>query len=58
MVRDGDATADHLGPMVERLLDDRNELDRMSRSARGVSRPRAADELAAWVLELAGAAGG
>ena len=57
MVRDEQATADHLGPMVERLLDDRVELDRMSTAAHGVARPRAADDLAAWVLELAGTRG-
>ena len=53
MVRDEQATADHLGPMVERLLDDRASLERMSTAAHGVARPHAADDLAAWVLELA-----
>jgi UDP-N-acetylglucosamine--N-acetylmuramyl-(pentapeptide) pyrophosphoryl-undecaprenol N-acetylglucosamine transferase len=57
MVRDEEATADHLGPMVEQLLDDRASLDRMSTAAHGVGRPRAADDLAAWVLELAAARG-
>jgi len=57
MVRDADATADHLGPMVEQLLDDRASLQRMSTAAHGVARPRAADDLAAWVLELAAARG-
>lgn len=55
LVRDEVATADHLGPIVEQLLDDRTRLDGMSRAAHGVARPHAADDLAAWVLELAGA---
>ena len=57
LVRDADADADRLGPLVERLLEDRGELTRMSGAARSVARPHAADELAAWVLELAGARG-
>jgi UDP-N-acetylglucosamine--N-acetylmuramyl-(pentapeptide) pyrophosphoryl-undecaprenol N-acetylglucosamine transferase len=57
MVRDDEAIADRLAPMVERLLNDRAELSRMGAAARGVSRPHAADELAAWVLELAAGRG-
>jgi UDP-N-acetylglucosamine--N-acetylmuramyl-(pentapeptide) pyrophosphoryl-undecaprenol N-acetylglucosamine transferase len=54
MVRDADATADHVGPMIEHLLDDPGALARMGAAARTAARPRAAEEMAAWVLELAG----
>jgi len=54
MVRDVDATADQVGPMIERLLAEPEELERMSGAARAAARPRAAEEMAAWVLELAG----
>ncbi|MDQ1404137.1 MAG: UDP-N-acetylglucosamine--N-acetylmuramyl-(pentapeptide) pyrophosphoryl-undecaprenol [Actinomycetota bacterium] len=54
LVNDADATADHLGPIIERLAADPDELTRMETAARAVARPRAADDLAAMVLELAG----
>ena len=53
MVRDAEATPDTVAPLIERLLGDPDELARMSAAARVVGRPRAADEMAAWVLELA-----
>ena len=54
MVRDHEATADRVGPMVEKLLADPQELSRMSDAVRGAARPHAAADLARWVLELAG----
>lgn len=56
MVRDEEATPDCVGPLVEPLLDDRAKLEAMGRRSHGLAHPRAADELAAWVLQLAGAA--
>jgi UDP-N-acetylglucosamine--N-acetylmuramyl-(pentapeptide) pyrophosphoryl-undecaprenol N-acetylglucosamine transferase len=52
MVRDEDATADRLAPMIEELLDDPERLAEMGRATAKVARPHAAEELAAWVLEL------
>jgi UDP-N-acetylglucosamine--N-acetylmuramyl-(pentapeptide) pyrophosphoryl-undecaprenol N-acetylglucosamine transferase len=54
LVRDHDATADHVGPMLERLLGDRASLDVMATGMRANARPEAAAELAAWTLDLAG----
>ena len=45
--------ADHVGPMLEELMADPARRSRMSVAARSLSRPGAADELAAWALELA-----
>ena len=56
MVRNPEATADKLGPLLDELLDDPARLASMGSAGRSVSRPHAADELAAWVLELATAA--
>jgi UDP-N-acetylglucosamine:LPS N-acetylglucosamine transferase len=53
MVRDGDATAEQLAPMIEELLDDKERLAEMGRATAKVARPHAAEELAEWVLELA-----
>jgi UDP-N-acetylglucosamine--N-acetylmuramyl-(pentapeptide) pyrophosphoryl-undecaprenol N-acetylglucosamine transferase len=54
LVRDHEATADHVGPMLEARLADRATLAAMSAGMRASARPRAATELAQWVLELAG----
>ncbi|MDQ1705020.1 MAG: UDP-N-acetylglucosamine--N-acetylmuramyl-(pentapeptide) pyrophosphoryl-undecaprenol [Frankiaceae bacterium] len=54
VVADGDATAETIGPLVEALVADRAELARRSAAARSVGRPDAAQQLARWVLELAG----
>jgi UDP-N-acetylglucosamine--N-acetylmuramyl-(pentapeptide) pyrophosphoryl-undecaprenol N-acetylglucosamine transferase len=54
LVRDDEATADHVGPMLEARLADRPTLAAMSAGMRASARPRAATELAQWVLELAG----
>jgi UDP-N-acetylglucosamine--N-acetylmuramyl-(pentapeptide) pyrophosphoryl-undecaprenol N-acetylglucosamine transferase len=54
VVPDADATADRLGPVLEALVADPDRLARMAGAARSVGRPDAADELARWVLELAG----
>lgn len=53
MVRDEEATGDKLAPMIEELLDDAGKLAEMARATAKVARPHAAEELAAWVLELA-----
>jgi UDP-N-acetylglucosamine--N-acetylmuramyl-(pentapeptide) pyrophosphoryl-undecaprenol N-acetylglucosamine transferase len=53
MVRNPEATADNLGPVLDELFDDPARRTSMAAAGRGASRPRAADELAAWVLELA-----
>ena len=53
MVRDDEATAERLAPMIEELLDDPERLGEMARATAKVARPHAAEELAAWVLELA-----
>jgi UDP-N-acetylglucosamine--N-acetylmuramyl-(pentapeptide) pyrophosphoryl-undecaprenol N-acetylglucosamine transferase len=52
MVRDDEATADRLAPMIEELLEDGERLAEMARATAKVARPHAAEELAAWVLEL------
>jgi UDP-N-acetylglucosamine--N-acetylmuramyl-(pentapeptide) pyrophosphoryl-undecaprenol N-acetylglucosamine transferase len=53
VVKDAEADADHLGPIIERLAGDRPELERMSTAARSAARPHAADDLAAMALTLA-----
>ena len=53
LVRDHEATPDHVGPMLEEQLADRALLDAMRKGMRDSARPRAAADLAAWVLELA-----
>ncbi|MBV8159852.1 MAG: UDP-N-acetylglucosamine--N-acetylmuramyl-(pentapeptide) pyrophosphoryl-undecaprenol N-acetylglucosamine transferase [Acidimicrobiia bacterium] len=55
MVRNGQATADNLGPLLEGLFADPERRTAMASAGHGVARPHAADELATWVLELAGA---
>lgn len=54
LVSDARATADTLAPLVEEVVSDRDKLEAMSRSAEGIARPHAAEELASWVLEVAG----
>jgi UDP-N-acetylglucosamine--N-acetylmuramyl-(pentapeptide) pyrophosphoryl-undecaprenol N-acetylglucosamine transferase len=53
MVRDDDAIADGLGPVVEDLLDHPEKLAAMAEATAKVARPHAAEELATWVLEVA-----
>lgn len=53
VVADAEATADRLEDEVGRLLGDPAGLARMASAARGFAKPHAADELAAWVLEVA-----
>ncbi|MBA3655244.1 MAG: undecaprenyldiphospho-muramoylpentapeptide beta-N-acetylglucosaminyltransferase [Actinobacteria bacterium] len=52
MVRDDQATADCIGPLVEELIGDRAKLTAMATAARGAAHPHAADDLVAWALEL------
>jgi UDP-N-acetylglucosamine--N-acetylmuramyl-(pentapeptide) pyrophosphoryl-undecaprenol N-acetylglucosamine transferase len=54
LVRDGDATADVVGPMIEDALGDRAKLVVMRAGMRSNARPDAAAHLAAWTLDLAG----
>jgi UDP-N-acetylglucosamine--N-acetylmuramyl-(pentapeptide) pyrophosphoryl-undecaprenol N-acetylglucosamine transferase len=66
LVRDHEATAAVVGPLIERLVDGPpiaeqpaaavSLLDAMAAGATSVARPDGAAELAAWVLELAGVA--
>ena len=53
VVADAEAQPDRIGPLLEELVEDRARLARMGESARALARPHAADDLAAWVLELA-----
>ena len=55
MVRDAEATADRIGPIIEELMEHPEKLRQMGAASGKVARPRAAEDLAAWVLELAGA---
>jgi UDP-N-acetylglucosamine--N-acetylmuramyl-(pentapeptide) pyrophosphoryl-undecaprenol N-acetylglucosamine transferase len=54
LVRDDDATADVVGPLLEARLAEPSLLDAMRAAAGGIARPGAAADLAAWVLDLAG----
>jgi UDP-N-acetylglucosamine--N-acetylmuramyl-(pentapeptide) pyrophosphoryl-undecaprenol N-acetylglucosamine transferase len=49
---DAEADAETIGGVAEVLLRDEQRLARMGAAAIGLARPRAADELAAWALEL------
>jgi UDP-N-acetylglucosamine--N-acetylmuramyl-(pentapeptide) pyrophosphoryl-undecaprenol N-acetylglucosamine transferase len=55
MVRDHDATPEVVGPQLERILDDHRALESMRSELDHLARPCAADEMAAWALELAAA---
>jgi UDP-N-acetylglucosamine--N-acetylmuramyl-(pentapeptide) pyrophosphoryl-undecaprenol N-acetylglucosamine transferase len=57
VVPDAEAEADKLAPMIEELVADPRRLERMAAGARSVGRPDAADQLARWVLQLAGKRG-
>jgi UDP-N-acetylglucosamine--N-acetylmuramyl-(pentapeptide) pyrophosphoryl-undecaprenol N-acetylglucosamine transferase len=53
VVADGEAAPERIGPLLEELIEDPARLVRMGERAAGLAKPHAADELAAWVLELA-----
>jgi len=53
VIEDTEASAEALGAILEELLTDGAGRERMSRSARSVARPNAADEMATWILSLA-----
>jgi UDP-N-acetylglucosamine--N-acetylmuramyl-(pentapeptide) pyrophosphoryl-undecaprenol N-acetylglucosamine transferase len=53
LVRDHEATADHVGPLLEERLADPAQLAAMAKGMRDSARPTAAADLAAWVLDLA-----
>jgi UDP-N-acetylglucosamine--N-acetylmuramyl-(pentapeptide) pyrophosphoryl-undecaprenol N-acetylglucosamine transferase len=52
LVRDSDATTERLAPLIEELIEHRDRLPHMAAAARAQARPRAAEALASWVLEL------
>jgi UDP-N-acetylglucosamine--N-acetylmuramyl-(pentapeptide) pyrophosphoryl-undecaprenol N-acetylglucosamine transferase len=54
LVPDGEATAERVGPLLEERLASPAALEGMRAALASVARPRAAEELAAWALELAG----
>jgi UDP-N-acetylglucosamine--N-acetylmuramyl-(pentapeptide) pyrophosphoryl-undecaprenol N-acetylglucosamine transferase len=54
MVRNPEATAERVGPLFDELFADDGRRATMGAAGRSVARPHAADELASWVLELAG----
>jgi UDP-N-acetylglucosamine--N-acetylmuramyl-(pentapeptide) pyrophosphoryl-undecaprenol N-acetylglucosamine transferase len=54
MVRNPEATAERVGPLLDELFADDGRRAAMGSAGRSVARPHAADELASWVLELAG----
>ena len=54
IVPDAEATADVLGPTFEEWAGDSAELARRAAAAASVGRPQAAEQLATWVLDLAG----
>jgi UDP-N-acetylglucosamine--N-acetylmuramyl-(pentapeptide) pyrophosphoryl-undecaprenol N-acetylglucosamine transferase len=54
VVADAQADAATIGPLIEALAEDPVRLARMAAAAQSVGRPDAADQLARWVLELAG----
>jgi len=53
VVKDADATADVVGPIIEDLLAHRDKLAAMGAAARTVGHKEAAETLARWVLDLA-----
>jgi UDP-N-acetylglucosamine--N-acetylmuramyl-(pentapeptide) pyrophosphoryl-undecaprenol N-acetylglucosamine transferase len=53
LVRDHEATADHVGPLLEERMADPALLAAMAKGMRDSARPHAAADLAAWALDLA-----
>jgi UDP-N-acetylglucosamine--N-acetylmuramyl-(pentapeptide) pyrophosphoryl-undecaprenol N-acetylglucosamine transferase len=53
LVRDHEATAAVVGPLVDERLADRSMLDAMRQGMKANARPHAAADLAAWTIELA-----
>ncbi|HEX2293749.1 MAG TPA: undecaprenyldiphospho-muramoylpentapeptide beta-N-acetylglucosaminyltransferase [Actinomycetota bacterium] len=53
VVADREATPDRVGPLLEQLIADRGRLAEMGEKAKRLAKPNAADDLAAWVLDLA-----
>ncbi|HUF33366.1 MAG TPA: UDP-N-acetylglucosamine--N-acetylmuramyl-(pentapeptide) pyrophosphoryl-undecaprenol N-acetylglucosamine transferase [Acidimicrobiales bacterium] len=53
LVRDHEATAEVVGPVLEARLGDPTRLTEMQAAMRASARPHAADDLAAWAIELA-----
>ena len=55
LVRDHEATAEVVGPLLEERLDDPALLEAMRKGMRDTARPGAARDIARWALDLAGA---
>jgi UDP-N-acetylglucosamine--N-acetylmuramyl-(pentapeptide) pyrophosphoryl-undecaprenol N-acetylglucosamine transferase len=53
IVRDAEATGDRLADAIEPLLEDSGRRAAMAKGAREFAKPRAAQDLAQWVLEVA-----
>lgn len=53
MVRDGDASAGVVGPLIEGRMTDPPDLERMRKALGAVAQPHAARDLAEWALDLA-----
>ena len=53
VVRDHEATADVVGPMIEERMDDPALLAAMRKGMHAAAKPNAAADLASWALELA-----
>ena len=51
-IRDDQADAARVGPLVEELVDDRAKLATMASAARNAAHPNAADDIVAWAREL------
>ncbi|MBB5433262.1 UDP-N-acetylglucosamine--N-acetylmuramyl-(pentapeptide) pyrophosphoryl-undecaprenol N-acetylglucosamine transferase [Nocardiopsis composta] len=58
LLPDADTDAERLGPLLHDLVTDAGRRERMAAAARDGSNAGAADELAAWVLDLCPAAAG
>lgn len=54
VVPDEDATADRVGPVIESILAEEGRLETMASAARAAARPHAAEDLANWLIEVAG----
>jgi UDP-N-acetylglucosamine--N-acetylmuramyl-(pentapeptide) pyrophosphoryl-undecaprenol N-acetylglucosamine transferase len=58
VLADADASPERVSAQVEELLRDAERRRRMAAAARAAGKPGAADEIAAWALELAAGGGG
>lgn len=54
VVADDEASGAKVGPMIESIFEEEGRLEAMASAALEAARPRAAEDLASWVLEVAG----